>query len=49
MKKNIVGKLITIFAIISATIEIGIAVGYYMLVNIDFDKYNSNYTIDVLR
>ena len=49
MKKNKVGKFITIFAIIMATIEIGIGIGYYMLINIDFDKYNNDYKIEVVK
>lgn len=49
MKKNKIGKFITIFAIIMATIEIGIGISYFMLINIDFDKYNNDYKIEVVK
>lgn len=49
MKKNIIGKIITIFTIIIVTVEIGIAIGYYMLLNIDFEKYNDTYSIEVVK
>lgn len=49
MKKNRIGKFITTFAVIMATIEIGIGISYYMLVNIDFDKYNNKYDIEVVK
>lgn len=49
MKKSKIDKFITIFAIIMATIEIGIGISYYMLLNIDFGKYNNQYKIDVVK
>lgn len=49
MKKNIVGRFITIFSIIMATIEIGIGISYYMLLNIDFNKYNNEYDIEIVK
>ncbi len=49
MKKNKIGKFITIFAIIIATIEIGIGISYFMLINIDFNKYNYDYKIEVVK
>lgn len=49
MKKNRVGRFITIFSIIMATIEIGIGISYYMLLNIDFDKYNNEYDIEIVK
>ena len=49
MKKNKIGKFITVFSIIMATIEIGIGISYYMLINIDFDKYNNEYNVEVVK
>lgn len=49
MKKNRVGRFITIFSIIMATIEIGIGISYYMLLNIDFSKYNNEYDIEIVK
>lgn len=49
MKKNKMDKFITIFTIIMATIEIGIGISYYMLLNIDFGKYNNQYKINVVK
>lgn len=49
MENNKIGKIITIFSIIMATIEIGIGISYYMLINIDFDKYNNDYKIVVVK
>lgn len=49
MKKNIVGKIITIICIICATIEVGIALGYFMLSNIDFNKYKTSYIVEIVR
>ena len=49
MKNNKIGKFITIFSIIMVTIEIGIGISYYMLINIDFDKYNNDYKIVVVK
>lgn len=49
MEKSRVGRFITIFAVIMATIEIGIGIGYYMLLNIDFNKYNNDYDIEVIK
>lgn len=49
MKKNRVGRFITTFAVIMATIEIGIGISYYMLLNIDFNKYNNDYDIEVVK
>ena len=49
MKKNIIGKIIVIIMIIAATVEVGIAVGWFMLANIDSNKYNVDYNIEVVR
>lgn len=49
MKKNIVGRIITVLVIVSATIQVGVTIGYYMLANIDFNKYNTNYNIEIVR
>ena len=49
MKKNRIGKMITILSIITITIEVGIATAYYMLTNIDFNKYDDKYSIEVIK
>lgn len=49
MKDNKIGKIIMIITIICATIECGIALGYYMISNIDFDKYKYEYTKEVIK
>lgn len=49
MKKNIVGKLITIISVICITFEIGIVLGYYMLARINFDKYHTQEKIKILK
>lgn len=49
MKKNIVGKIIAVLAIVCMTVEVGITLGYYMLVNIDFNKYDTVYKVEVLK
>jgi len=49
MKKNIIGKIIVIVSIIAATVEIGISIGCYMLINIDVDKYSVKYNIEEVR
>ena len=49
MKKNIVGKIITILLIVSTTIMIGITIGICMLSNIDFDKYDNNPVIEIAK
>lgn len=49
MKNSLVGKIILIISIICVTIECGITIGYYMLSNIDFDKYNNEYKIEVIK
>ena len=49
MKKNIIGKIITVVAIISVTVEMGVFLGCYMLLNIDFNKYNTKYEVMVVR
>lgn len=46
MRKNIIGKIITIILIVSSTIMIGMYLGICILVNTDFNKYN-NYIIEV--
>ncbi len=48
-KNNLINKIINIFLICMCTIEVGMAIGYYMLVNIDFNKYNNEYIIEVLN
>lgn len=48
MKRNKIDKIILIMSIIVATIEIGITIGYCMLTNIDFDKYN-NYNVEIVK
>lgn len=49
MKKSIIGKLITIVSIVCFTFEIGIALGYYMLAKIDFDKYQTQKEIKIFN
>lgn len=49
MKKNIVGKIITIISIVCVTIEVGVTIGYYMLAKMDFNKYNINYNIEIIK
>lgn len=49
MKKNIVGKLITIISIVCITFEIGVTIGYYMLSKIDFNEYQTKYEIEVFK
>lgn len=49
MKKNIIDKIIITLLVIATTIEVGITIGYYMLINIDFDKYNSSYNFSVIK
>lgn len=49
MKNSIVGKVITIITIISLTVEVGIGIGYYMLANMDFNKFNTNYKVEVVN
>ena len=49
MKKSRVGKLILTLLIIAGTVEVGITIGYYMLVNIDFNKYNVEYQVEVVK
>ncbi len=39
MKKNFIGKLITIILITFVTIESGIAIGYFILSRIDYSKF----------
>lgn len=47
MKKNIINKIIIIIAIISATLEIGITIGCYIVANKDFNKFNTSYNIEL--
>lgn len=49
MKKSIIGKIITIICIVFATIQIGVVMGVYILSNVDFDRYNTEYKIEVIR
>ena len=39
MKKNIISNILKIFLISICTIEIGIFIGCYILINTNFDKY----------
>ena len=49
MKKSIIDKIIITLLVIATTIEVGVTIGYYMLVNMDFDKYNSTQDISVVK
>lgn len=49
MKKSIIGKMITVFTVIMITIELGIMLGYYILLNTDFNKYKTNYNMVVAK
>lgn len=49
MKKNIVGKVITVILVVSTTIMVGMILGMYMLSNIDFDKYDKDYIVEVVK
>lgn len=48
MKKNIIGKIIVVLLVVATTIEVGITIGYYMLINMDFNKYNTS-VIEVVK
>lgn len=47
MKHTLVSKILKVLLICVFTIEIGITVGYVMLLNIDFNKYNENININI--
>ena len=49
MKKGVVSKIITVLSIVAFTIEVGVTIGYYMLLNIDFTQYDNNYTVEVFK
>lgn len=49
MKKSIIGKIITVIVVVSTTVMIGMTLGLYMLSNIDFDKFNSNPMIEIVK
>lgn len=49
MKKNMINKILKIFLICVCTIEIGIFIGYYILANTDFNKYNIDYNIEIIN
>ncbi len=49
MKNKIISKLLIIIMIVSATIQIGMFLGYFILSNTDFNKYKVEYEIQVAK
>lgn len=49
MKKSIIGKIITVITTIMITIEVGISLGYYILLKTDFNKYKTDYNVVIAK
>lgn len=49
MKKSIIGTIITFILVIAATVEIGITLGYYMIINMDYNTFENNYNIEIIK
>ena len=49
MKKGVISKLLIVITIVSITVEFGILIGYYMLANADFNKYNTEYEVTIAK
>ncbi len=47
MKRTLVSKILKVLLICVFTIEIGITVGYVILLNVDFNKYKDNISINI--
>ena len=47
MKRTLVSKILKVLLICVFTIEIEITVGYVILLNIDFNKYSENISINI--
>ncbi len=49
MKKSKINKILNVLLICTATIEIGIFIGCYILLNTNFNKYNVEYKIKITK